>query len=150
KKLPSYDRYCYDSSKEEVYTREKDAEIPVVRFKFDPDEIPFKLYSDSLSRKPIQHRLSFKPRISPFFRRPIRNNFNFKRPFRRHFIGEWRTWYSRGRGEWNNGYRDGYRKNRRTDNNNNNKRYKKTVAELDRELDEYMNANKHPRVHFKN
>lgn len=104
------------------------------------------LYNDS-SRRPIQQRLSFRPRMTSEFalRRPIRNNFAFKRSFRGRFVGGWRAWYGGGGGgNWISGQGGGFRKNRRND-----KRLKKTVAELDRELDEYMKSNKHPRVHPK-
>jgi hypothetical protein len=62
-------------------------------------------------------------------RRPIRNNFSFKRSFRGRFIGGWRSWYGGGGGNWI-GQGGGFRKNRRND-----KRHKKTLAELDKELD---------------
>ena len=64
-------------------------------------------------------------------RRPIRNNFSFKRSFRGRFVGGWRAWYGGGGGgNWIGGQGGGgFRKNRRD------KRHKKTVAELDRELD---------------
>ncbi|KAF7639955.1 tRNA-synt_1c domain-containing protein [Meloidogyne graminicola] len=42
KKLPCYDRHCRNLSKEEVDAREKNGEIPVVRFKFDAGEMSFK------------------------------------------------------------------------------------------------------------
>uniref|UniRef100_A0A1I8BSD5 Uncharacterized protein n=1 Tax=Meloidogyne hapla TaxID=6305 RepID=A0A1I8BSD5_MELHA len=93
------------------------------------------LYNDS-SRRPIQQRLSFRPRMSEFaLRRPIRNNFSFKRSFRGRFVGGWRAWYGGGGGgNWISGQGGGLRRNRRND-----KRHKKTVAELDRELDVKIN-----------
>nr|CAD2170379.1 unnamed protein product [Meloidogyne enterolobii] len=42
KKIPRYDRHCRNLSKEEVVAREKNGEIPVVRFKYDAGEMSFK------------------------------------------------------------------------------------------------------------
>ncbi|KAL7078234.1 hypothetical protein ACQ4LE_001868 [Meloidogyne hapla] len=42
KKIPHYDRHCHNLSKEEINAREKNGEIPVVRFKYDSGEMSFK------------------------------------------------------------------------------------------------------------
>uniref|UniRef100_A0A915LPP5 Nondiscriminating glutamyl-tRNA synthetase EARS2, mitochondrial n=1 Tax=Meloidogyne javanica TaxID=6303 RepID=A0A915LPP5_MELJA len=42
KKIPRYDRHCRNLSKEEIVAREKNGEIPVVRFKYDAGEMSFK------------------------------------------------------------------------------------------------------------
>ncbi|KAI3416077.1 hypothetical protein GPALN_005629 [Globodera pallida] len=110
----------------------------------DFDEPPrSRMYNqNNYNRRPIRQRISFKPfRLSDFnFRRPLnRRTTQFKRPF-----------YSRGSNfsfgrrrvnDWSRRAVPFGRRDRWGD-----KKQKKSVTEMDRELEEYMRASKHPRV----
>ncbi|KAL3097914.1 hypothetical protein niasHS_000649 [Heterodera schachtii] len=159
--LDAYDQYSRFRSSHRRSIHSRITETSMSRFRNLPvyDESEDALYGDydepprsrmynqnDYNRRPIHQRLSFKPmRLSgyDFMRRPLhRHTTQFKRPFYNrgsHFsFNRWRTndWNRRGapmpfgrRGRWGD-----------------NKRMKKSLAEMDRELEEYMRSSKHPRV----